>query len=111
MHDAVIPKRNYEKLARQKWDSRRDALAFRVDQAYQQEGVGSLMLAVSAVVLPEIGVRSFYTGVILEKAQRTYERFDIRFKEDFPGKDFDEHLPIERLSKHPQINKIIAEFV
>ena len=108
MHEAAVPRSEHEKLARNTWEF--DNAAFKVDYVHHREGIGSLMLATSAVVLPKIGVKNFYTGAILEPAQKTYARFGIK-PEDFTGRGYNRHLPIERLSQHPQVNKAIAEFI
>ncbi len=109
MHEALIPKNEYERLANQRWY---DSIAFKVDDNYHQQGIGSLLLATSAVALPAIGVKSFYTGVTLGPAKKTYARFGIK-KDDFheDKEPFDPNLPIERLAKHPQVNSSIGEFV
>lgn len=115
MHQAPIPKNESERLASQRWGGY-DYTAFKVEDDYQKQNIGSLMVAASATVLPAIGVRKFYTGALLEPAVKTYERFGIRNRE-FPRVDgktlkpFDQHLPIEILSKSPQVNKTISEFV
>ncbi len=109
MHAAAIPKSGHERLAGERWNEH-DYTAFKVDNAHQGEGVGSLLVATSAVVLPAIGVKDFYTGALLYPAKRTYARFGISL-EDFTGRAYDRHLPIENLSQHPQVNKTIGEFV
>ncbi|OGD84620.1 hypothetical protein A2165_02270 [Candidatus Curtissbacteria bacterium RBG_13_40_7] len=109
MHEAGIPKSEHEQLSRQRW---KDAIGFKVEYGHHQRGLGSLMLATSAVTLQALGVRNFYPGGLLEPAKRTYSRFGIQDK-NFPHtkNPWDRHLPIERLSQHPQINKTIGEFV
>lgn len=110
MHDAAIPRNDHEQLARERWYPN-DYTAFKVDYDYHRQGIGSLMVATSAVVLPALGVRNFYTGGLLLSAKRTYERFGIR-EEDFPDVPaFNRHLPIERLTECFQVNKTITEFV
>lgn len=110
MHGAANPQSEHEKLAGKQWDDHYEQAAFKVDSRYHNQGLGSLMIAASAIVLPANGVRRFYTGAILEPAQKTYARFNIRYS-DFTGEGGDRALPIERLSKHPQVNKTIADFV
>lgn len=109
LHEASIPKGEHEQLSRQWWH---DSIAFKVEYAHHQQGLGSLMVATSAVTLPALGVRNFYTGGLLAPAKRTYARFSINEK-DFPEtvNPFDKHLPIEKLTQSPQVNKAISEFV
>src|SRR3989344_2226086 len=59
MHPAVLPKRGYEQLANEMWDSR-TSTSFKIDPKYHKQGIGTLMVATSAVVLPSIGVKSFF---------------------------------------------------
>ncbi len=107
MHQAPVPKGGHEQLASERWH---DYTAFKVDYEHHQQGYGSLMVATSAVVLPAIGIKRFYTGGLLGPAKKTYEHFGIR-ESDFPSRTQERHLPIERLSQNPQVNKIIAQFV
>ncbi len=113
MHAYVIPQNEHEVKAQEKWTTWHALnTAFRVDEEYQKSGIGSLMLASSAVVLQKQGFRRFYSGALLAPAQSTYRRFQIDL-DDFPyGKRWDDHnLPLERLSKNPQVNKTIGDFV
>lgn len=111
MHAAPLAKEEHEKLASKRWH-KYDYTAFKVDYYYHRQGIGNLMVATSAVALPAIGINKFYTGGLLDPAVKIYERFGIR-DSDFPHvtQPFDRHLPIERLSQSPQVNKMIAEFV
>lgn len=112
MHQAPIGQGKYEQAASDKWH-RNDFTAFKVDRDQHYQGLGSLMVAAAAIALPSIGIKKFYTGVLLEPAVKTYARFGIR-EEDFPevpGDVWASNLPIERLSQHPQVNKTINEFV
>lgn len=110
MHDAATPQNKHEQAARKRWDHRIEQAAFKVNPKYHNQGLGSLMLATSALVLEAKGIKRFYTGALLEPAQNTYARFNIQ-PLDFQGSGNDRSLPIERLSKHPQVNKTIAQFV
>lgn len=95
VHQGFIPKDKHEELAKEACID--DVLALRVQEAFQGRGLGSLMLATSAVALHAAGVTRFYSGGMLEPAQQLYGRFGIR-KADFPsGHAHDKHLPIERL--------------
>lgn len=113
MHQATISQGDYEQAASNKWH-KNDFTAFKVDYDQHYQGLGSLMVATSAVVLPAIGIKKFFTGGLLEPAIRTYQRFGIS-EEDFPpsirGNVYARNLPIERLAQHPQVNKTISEFV
>lgn len=111
MHDAAIPTTDAEKLSRKRWHQN-DFTAFKVDADYHGQGIGSLMIATTAVVLPAIGMNRFYTGVLLEPAKRAYDRFEIK-EDEFPTTGVISYrtLPISRLSKHPQVNRVIAAFV
>ncbi|MBP9816944.1 MAG: hypothetical protein KBD05_02855 [Candidatus Pacebacteria bacterium] len=104
MHDAVLPSTDYENTIGN------STSAFKVADDYQRQNIGSLMLATSAVVLPALGVREFSGGVLLEPAQKTFARFDIE-EEDYISSALHEPLPIERLSGHPGVEKLISEFV
>ncbi len=108
MHDAAIPKNDHERLANRRWN-RDDLIAFRVDYDEHKQGIGSLIVAASGVVLPKLGIKRFYPGGLLQPAVKTYERFGIR-KDDFIGDGWDRHLPIDKLAKSPQVNKSISEF-
>ncbi len=109
MHQASKPQTEHEEEASKRWH-KHDSTAFKVDYAYHKQGIGSLMIAASAIALPAIGIKKFYTGGLLEPAEKTYERFGVT-EDDFEGRAFERHLPIERLSQHPQVNKVISEFV
>ena len=109
MHQAAKPQTEHEEEAAKRWH-KHDYTAFKVDYDYHKQGIGSLMIAVSAIALPAIGIKKFYTGGLLEPAVKTYEKFGVK-EDDFEGRTFDRHLPIERLSQHPQVNKVITEFV
>lgn len=108
MHDASIPQGEHEKLAAQQW-GRNEHVAFKVDYNHHQQGVGSLMLAASAVVLPAIGMKTFFSGALLDPAKKTYNRFGIKESDFSPLRD--PRLPIDRLSQHPQVDRTISEFV
>lgn len=108
MHSCFIPKNDHERLSKHMWH---DETAFKVDYGYHRQNVGSFMIASSAIVLPAVGARVFYTGGMLEPAKKTYARFGIT-ADDFPDtRTWDRHLPIERLAQSPQVNKSISEFV
>lgn len=111
MHAAPLGKGEHERLANERWH-KYDYTAFKIDYEYHRQGIGSLMIAASAVALPAIGIKKFYTGGLLDPAVKTYERFGIR-ESDFPdvAQPFDRHLPINKLSQSRQVNKTIAEFV
>lgn len=111
MHAAPLAREEHEKLASERWH-KYDYTAFKVDYEYHKQGIGSLMVATSALTLPAIGIKKFYTGGLLDPAVKTYERFGIR-DSDFPdvAQPFDRHLLIERLSQSPQVNKTIVQFV
>ena len=107
MHDAAIAKNEHEKLANRRWN---DLIAFRVEYSNHKEGIGSLIVAASAVALPTLGVKRFYPGGLLAPAVKAYERFGVR-KDDFMGEGWDRHLLIGKLSQSPQVNKSISEFI
>lgn len=109
MHQAPLPREEHEQEASKRW-YQHDYAAFKVDYENHRQGLGSLMVATSAVVLPVIGIRRFYTGVLLEPAKKTYARFGIK-ESDFPSILKESHLPIERLSQNPQVDKTIGDFV
>ncbi len=109
MHDASVPKNEHEQLANRYWH-KNDLIAFRVDYGNHRQGIGSLIVAASGVVLPTLGVKRFYPGGLLPPAIKTYERFGIR-KSDFIGEGWDRHLPIDKLSQSPQVSKSISEFI
>ena len=107
VHDAFIPKNKHEKLAQEKWIG---DTAFKVEKDYQSQGVGTLMLATSAIVLPKMGVESFRIGALLAPAKSTYKRFGIE-QGDFVINNEFVHLPMERLSQNPKVQEVISEFV
>jgi hypothetical protein len=108
MHSARIPATDYEKLANTKWPG---PTAFKIDYDYHKQNLGSFLVSCSAVVLPRIGVNSFYTGILLENGQKTYARFGIE-EDSFKEKDgtFSE-APIDILSGNSRVNESLAEFV
>ncbi len=110
MHRAAVPEQSHELASDARWGNTEDHIAFKVEPEYQQQGIGSLMLATSAVALPAAGVREFYSGGLLEPAKRTYARFDLN-PEDFPLRPLGSAIPVERLTQSPQVDKTITEFL
>jgi hypothetical protein len=108
VHQASKPQSEHEQAASRRWNQY-DSTAFKVDYSYHSHGIGSLMLATSAVALPAFGTRKFFTGRLLDSAKKTYARFGIQ-ESDFPydQNPWNRHLPIERLSENPQVNKVVA---
>lgn len=110
MHRALVPGNPHEELATERWGQETDYTAFKVEPEYQQQGIGSLMLATSAVTLQAQGVTEFYSGALLDPAKRTYERFGLT-PDDFPVGNLTRGIPIQRLSDSPQVEKTIAIFL
>lgn len=115
MHEALLATAPQEESAKGHW--KWDNLAFATVPQYQNEGLGSLMLASSAIALAANGAARFYTGSLLEPAKKTYAHFDIH-PDDFPpmrmvGGSIDitmSSLPIERLAENPYTDKVVGEF-
>jgi hypothetical protein len=107
MHEAILPKHEYEKLAREKWAT---GTAFKTSPEYQKQNIGTLMVASSASVLPVVGAQKFFTGVLLQPAESTFNRFDLSEKDFFKDGKI-QSLPIARLSEHELVNKTLSEFV
>lgn len=110
MHRALVPEHPHEELAVERWGQESDYTAFKVEPEYQQQGIGSLMLASSAVALPAQGVTEFYTGALLDPAKKTYEGFGLS-PDDFPVGYVTRGIPIERLSDSSRVEKTIADFL
>jgi|SRR3989344_2657523 len=108
-HDAPIPANEHERRSNDRW-VHASTKSFEVDEKYQQQNIGSLMLATSGCILPTIGVKEFFAGHLLIPAQKTYRRFGLS-QEDFLASERVIYQPIERLSEHEAVNKTIAEFV
>lgn len=120
MHSAAVPRNEHEQLALDNWGGRwgRDGTAFKLEEEYQRQGLGSLMLATSAAVLLTHGVTRFYTGALLDPAVSTYAHFGIN-PDDFPRLRHSpepdwwkqRNLPIERLAQHPHVDEVIERFL
>ncbi len=120
MHGALVPRSEAEQKAQEMWGvpfSNGEKIAFKIQPEYQKQQIGSLMVATSSVVLANNGVSSFYTGVLLDPAVATYERFGIH-KDDFPKvrhtqdpKWWRTSLPIDRLADNGRVDQVIQNFI
>lgn len=119
MHAAIVPRNEVEQRAQDRWGGRygNDHVAFKIEEEYRKQQIGSLMLATSSVVLPNADITRFYTGALLEPAEATYARFDVH-KDDFPRirhtgeeKWWQRDLPIDRLVNNPRVDQVIQHFI
>lgn len=69
---------------------------------YQGEGLGSLLIAVSAVALNRQGIGGMSLGSLSEMAKRAWETFDRGGRSQ---------IPTQELANHPKTRDAIGRFI
>lgn len=72
------------------------------DPAYQKQGLGSLMIAVSAIALKNKGVKQAELGTLSKSARATWKKF---------GQSENKPVSTEELIKQQRVKKAIEKFV
>lgn len=125
MHNTVKPTNPHEQTATDKWGDIWSSTAFKLDQEYHRQGIGSLMLAASGIALEGTGIKRFYCAALLKPAQKTYARFGlspdqfVRANVDEERDDWqlgkfnllDNSLPITRLTSSQFSDEVLAASV
>ncbi|RJQ36295.1 GNAT family N-acetyltransferase [Candidatus Microgenomates bacterium] len=75
---------------------------FRVSEEYQQQGIGSFMLATALSILYNLGIKTMRIGVLLEPGLATWKRFGVKEKTV---------ISIEEMLASQQASQTIARFV
>lgn len=99
---------SHEIAAKAKWEKSRKA--FVVDDEFSKNGIGSFLLAVSALALNNLGVKTFYPGLLLNAGEATYDKFGITLRGEGSMESGQKSIFLEKLNSSSQIEKSLSEF-